>query len=282
MKDLSFKIYAIFALLLTKAYCIVSSPTVNRRSTDSQIQRHYSLGTRFTRFAASFLMLLTLGIGQMWGDDITIYVTGKIFVREAWDNATSTIKVDARYQGSEGNFNAGDTYLDAAMTKTDYTYNGYPIYSYTFTPTHGGGQYRFKHYKSGVWKEDYTAAWSTENGKIYDGYYSSSHNWLTYGRDITIYAVPESMDGSKWDEGYTLKSIFKYGDGDSEKTDKLTWTNTGYTYNGNYIYTCTALMPYNVIKNIRTFDPVSANDICEIRLGEQTFKILTFFCITGF
>ena len=196
-----------------------TNPTVNRQSTDSHSQGHYTLASRITHLAALFVLLFTLGVGQMWGD-VTIYVTGKIFIGEdAWDNSTSTIKVDVRYQGSEGYFNDGDTYKDQTMTNTGYTYNGYPIYSYTWSPTNGGGQYRFKHYKNGDWKDDYTAAWYTGNGTIYDGYYSSAHQWLTFGRDITIYAVPESMDGSKWNEGYTLKSVFKYGDGDSEKTD---------------------------------------------------------------
>ena len=36
------------------------------------------------------------------------------------------------------------------------------------------------------------------------------------------------------------------------------------------------------IKNIRTFDPISAYDICEIRLGKQAIKILTFFCVIRF
>lgn len=197
-------------------------------------------------------ILLLLGVGQM-NADITVYVTGKIFVgKEAWDNSTSTIKIDARYQGSEDNFNASDAYMDVAMTNTGYTYNGYPIYSYTFTPNNGGGQYRFKHYKSGAWQEDYTAAWSTENGKIYDGYYSDAHHWITYGRDITIYAIPEDTH-----YGYspafdvstkTLKANIKYGD---SEWITPTMTKTDYKYNGSWIYEVTFCAAYNVVKIIQ-------------------------------
>ena len=48
------------------AHRVTSAPTVNRQSTDSQTQRHYTLTPRLTRLAALFLMLLTLGVGQMW------------------------------------------------------------------------------------------------------------------------------------------------------------------------------------------------------------------------
>lgn len=125
-----------------------------------------------------------MNVSQALGADITIYVIGNIFTGtgdKAWDNSTSSIKVDVRYQGSENNFNEGDTYFNQTMTKLDATYRGYPIYSYTFTPTYGGGQYRFKHYKNGDWKEDKAIPWSSDNRKIYDG------SWRTYGEDRSIY-----------------------------------------------------------------------------------------------
>lgn len=125
-----------------------------------------------------------MNVSQALGADITIYVIGNIFTGtgdKAWDNSTSSIKVDVRYQGSENNFNEGDTYFNQTMTKLDATYRGHPIYSYTFTPTYGGGQYRFKHYKNGDWKEDKAIPWSSDNRKIYDG------SWRTYGEDRSIY-----------------------------------------------------------------------------------------------
>ena len=42
-----------------------SSPTVNRRSTDGQSQRHYTLG--LMKYAAMMALLLTLACGQALG-----------------------------------------------------------------------------------------------------------------------------------------------------------------------------------------------------------------------
>ncbi len=240
-----------------------NSSAINKNETLTNTLKFGVTPTKSSTFArvASNLclivtLLLTLGVGEMRGTDITVYVTGKIFIGtgdKAWDNSTSTIKIDVRYQGTEGNFNSYDAYMDVAMTNTGYTYNGYPIYSYTFTPNNGGGQYRFKHYKSGVWQEDYTAAWSTENGKIYDGYYSESHHWITYGRDITVYAIPEATEyalSPAFDtEAYMLLANVKVGStGDGEWLGSWPiFEQTDYKYDGKWIYKATILAKYNVI-----------------------------------
>lgn len=199
------------------------------------------------------LCLLTLCVGNMWADEITVYVTGEIFIgtgEDAWDNATSTIKVDVRKGHPEcfdcDGFNG---LYNQDMTNTGYTYNGYPIYSYTLNQA--GAQFRFKHYKSGAFQKNYTTDWHSTTNQIYQGYYSDAHHWITYGRDVTFYATPEKMDGSKWKEGtHSLFANFKYGDGESEwKRQQM--TKTAYTYNGDAIYTCTMLLPYNVIKNVQ-------------------------------
>lgn len=220
-----------------------------------------------------FILLLALSIGQMWADEITVYTTGEIFSGtgdDAWDNDASTIGVDLRYGYPECYDCEGfDGYYNAPMTKTAYTYNGYPIYSYTLNKA--AAQFRFKHFKNSVWKENYTADWHSTTGQIYRGYWDDTHHWVTYGRDITIYAVPESMDGSKWTEGNTLKAVFKYGDQESEKTDKITWTKTDYTYEGNYIYKCTFLVPYNVIKKINFYyNDGEDKDLYEIAWNDAT------------
>lgn len=207
----------------------------------------------FFRSTAIFFLILSLGVGTAWADEITVYVTGKIFIgtgENAWDNATSTIKVDVRKNHPEcfdcQDFNG---LYNQDMTNTGYTYNGYPIYSYTLNQA--GAQFRFKHYKSGAFKENYTTEWHETTNQIYQGYYDNAHHWITYGRDVTFYATPEKMDGSKWKEGtHSLFANFKYGDGESEwKRQQM--TKTAYTYNGYAIYTCTMLLPYNVIKKVQ-------------------------------
>ena len=89
----------------------------------------------FFRTVLIALCLMIVGVGEMWADEITVYTTGEIFNGtgdDAWDNDASTISVDLRYGHPEcydcDGFNG---YYNAAMTKTAYTYNGYPIYSYT-------------------------------------------------------------------------------------------------------------------------------------------------------
>lgn len=216
----------------------------------------------FFRSTAIFILILSLGVGDVWasngneGTTITVYATGEIaWASSTWDNENSTIRIDVRRKGNMGDFSTyGNAYLNAEMTNTGYTYNGYTIYSYTFKELYDGAEIRFKHYKSGEWQEDYGTGWgetTTINGKIYRGYYSEAHHWITYGRDVTFYATPEKMDGSKWKEGtHTLFANFKYGDGESEwKRQQM--TKTAYTYNGNAIYTCTMLLPYNVIKKVQ-------------------------------
>lgn len=205
------------------------------------------------RCSAIFILILILGVGHSWADEITVYVTGEIFIgtgEDAWDNATSTIKVDVR-KGHPECFDCNDFngLYNQDMTNTGYTYNGYPIYSYTLNQA--GAQFRFKHYKSSAFKENYTTDWHSTTNQIYQGYYSDAHHWITYGRDVTFYATPEKMDGSKWEEGtHSLFANFKYGDGESEwKRQQM--TKTAYTYNGDAIYTCTMLLPYNVIKNVQ-------------------------------
>lgn len=207
----------------------------------------------FFRCTAIFILILSLGVGTAWADEITVYVTGEIFIgtgEDAWDNATSTIKVDVR-KGHPECFDCDDFngLYNQDMTNTGYTYNGYPIYSYTLNQA--GAQFRFKHYKSGVFKENYTTDWHSTTNQIYRGYYDQAHHWATYGRDVTFYATPKKMDGSKWKEGtHSLFANFKYGDGESEwKRQQM--TKTAYTYNGDAIYTCTMLLPYNVIKNVQ-------------------------------
>lgn len=216
----------------------------------------------FFRCTAIFILILSLGVGTAWasggneGTTITVYATGEIaWASSIWDKENSTIRIDVRRKGDMGDFSTyGNAYLNAEMTNTGYTYNGYTIYSYTFKELYDGAEIRFKHYKSGEWQEDYGTGWgetTTINGKIYRGYYSDAFHWITYGRDVTFYATPEKMDGSKWKEGtHSLFANFKYGDGDSEwKRQQM--TKTAYTYNGNAIYTCTMLLPYNVIKKVQ-------------------------------
>ena len=213
------------------------------------------------------LCLLTLCVGNMWGGDFTVYVTGEIFTGtgdNAWDNQVSTIRVDIRYQGKENEFNDGDVYWNQEMTCTDYTYNGYPIYSYTFIPTWSGGQFRFKHYKNGDWKEDYTSDWHSTTEQIYRGYYNNGHQWMVYGRDVTVYTVPEYLFKdytTKFSEETHYPSVcVQYGNSEWKTIDMV---KTDYTYDNYPIWKATFLLDYNIFKEfqIKYFDKANSQQV---------------------
>lgn len=213
------------------------------------------------------LCLLTLCAGNMWGGDFTVYVTGEIFTGtgdNAWDNQVSTIRVDIRYQGTDNKFNDGDVYWNQEMTCTDYTYNGYPIYSYTFTPTWSGGQFRFKHYKNGDRKEDYTSDWHSTTEQIYRGYYNDGHQWMVYGRDVTVYTVPEYLFkdySTKFSEDKHYPSVcVQYGNSEWKTIDMV---KTDYTYDNYPIWKATFLLDYNIFKEfqIKYFDNANSQQV---------------------
>ena len=213
------------------------------------------------------LCLLTLCVGNMWGEDFTVYVTGEIFTGKgdkAWDNQVSTIRVDIRYQGTDNDFKDGDVYWNKEMTCTDYTYNGYPIYSYTFNPTWSGGQFRFKHYKNGDWKEDYTSDWHSTTEQIYRGYYNNGHQWMVYGRDVTVYTVPEYLFknySTKFSEETHYPSVcVQYGNSDWKTINMV---KTDYTYDNYPIWKATFLLDYNIFKEfqIKYFDKANSQQV---------------------
>ena len=213
------------------------------------------------------LCLLTLCAGNMWGEDFTVYVTGEIFTGtgdNAWDNQVSTIRVDIRYQGTDNDFKDGDVYWNKEMTCTDYTYNGYPIYSYTFNPTWSGGQFRFKHYKNGDWKEDYTSDWHSTTEQIYRGYYNNGHQWMVYGRDVTVYTVPEYLFknySTKFSEETHYPSVcVQYGNSEWKTIDMV---KTDYTYDNYPIWKATFLLDYNIFKEfqIKYFDKANSQQV---------------------
>ena len=230
------------------------------------MKKHFNFKSVY-RAALVALCLLTIGVGNMWGEDFTVYVTGEIFIGtgdNAWDNQKSVIKVDVRYQENDADFKDGDVYWNQEMTCTDYTYNGYPIYSYTFTPTYSGGQFRFKHYKNGGWKEDYTSDWHLTTEQIYRGYYSNGHQWMVYGRDVTVYTVPEYLFkdyATKFSEETHYPSVcVQYG---NSEWKTINMDKTDYTYDNYPIWKATFLLDYNIFKEfqIKYFDKANSQQV---------------------
>lgn len=194
-------------------------------------------------------LLLTVGVADAWADQITVYVTGEIFIGtgdKAWDNSISTIRADIR-KGYPEYFdcNGFNGVYNVEMTNTGYTYNGYPIYTYTLDQA--GAQFRFKHYKNGVWQEDYTADWHGTTNQIYRGYYSSAHQWVSYGRDVTVYTIPDYLFkdyATPYNESNHYPAVcIQMGTGSTWNTVNM--EKTSYTYDTYPIYKATILIDQN-------------------------------------
>lgn len=207
----------------------------------------------FNRIGIIFALLITMGTGTAWGWSYTVYCVPKAIWGADWTEGSNIVKVLWKTDNNSKEFLQ-------QMSKTSYTYEGEYIYEYTIydLSAEGADKLEYQRYSS----EDVYEAFHTVFGsywghdgfenKIFRGEWENNNPIMrTFGRDITFYAVPESMDGSKWDEGsHTLYADIKYGDSDWKKVQM---TKSAYDYNGNPIYTCTTLIPYNVIKQIKFY-----------------------------
>lgn len=224
----------------------------------------------FFRIGIIFALLITMGAGTAWGWSYTVYCVPKAIWGADWTEGSNIVKVLWKTENNSKEFLQ-------QMSKTSYTYEGEYIYEYTIydLSAEGADKLEYQRYSS----EDVYEAFHTVFGsywghagfenKIFRGEWENNNPIMrTFGRDITFYAVPESMDGSKWDEGsHTLYADIKYGDSDWKKVQM---TKSAYDYNGNPIYTCTTLIPYNVIKQIKFYyNDGSDHDLYDCNPGTQ-------------
>jgi uncharacterized repeat protein (TIGR02543 family) len=211
-----------------------------------------------------------MGTGTAWGWSYTVYCVPKAIWGADWTEGSNIVKVLWKTENNSKEFLQ-------QMSKTSYTYEGEYIYEYTIydLSAEGADKLEYQRYSS----EDKYEAFHTVFGsywghdgfenKIFRGEWENDNPIMrTFGRDITFYAVPESMDGSKWDEGsHTLYADIKYGDSDWKKVQM---TKSAYDYNGNPIYTCTTLIPYDVIKQIKFYyNDGSDHDLYDCNPGTQ-------------
>ena len=160
------------------------------------------------------------------------------------------------------NIKIGDSeWLKRTMTKTDYEYNGEAIYTTDFYSVFGGVHLiQFQIYDGETFKgqkvfdktdpdPDWTHAGCITNmsDKIYNG-----TSWLTFGRDITIYAVPEAeeydLSPAFSVDDYMLLANVKVGSvGNEWLASWPIFDKTDYTYDGKWIYKATVWAKYNVI-----------------------------------
>ncbi len=235
------------------------------------MKNQMKLFTFLTKPLVLFVLLLTVGVGNVWGSNTyTFYCVPKAMWGNDWDSS-DRVKV---YWYDEGNTSGVDE-----GTSTGKYYEGNLIYSFSITVPYDGVDYfQFQRFNSSNnWEGNYDIdvndkVWYSQSnfaGKLFKGDWDNSTPlWKTYGRDITFYAVPESLDGSLWNEGsHSLYADIKYGDSDWKK---VLMTKTDYNYNGNPIYTCTTLIPYNVVKQIKFYyNDGSDNDLYNCNPASQ-------------
>lgn len=216
------------------------------------MKKHFNFKSVY-RTALVALCLMTVGVGNAWGWSYKVYCVPKAIWGDDWTEGSNKVKVLWKTENNSKEFLQ-------QMSKTSYTYEGEYIYEYTIydLSAEGADKLEYQRYSSEDKFENYHTVFGSYWGhdgfenKIFRGEWEYNNPIMrTFGRDITFYAVPESMDGSKWDEGsHTLCADIKYGDSEWKKVQM---TKSAYDYNGNPIYTCMTLIPYNVIKQIKFY-----------------------------
>ena len=132
----------------------------------------YTKGIRMT----AILVLLLMGVSNAWGEtNTTVYYAVPTSVVGSY-----TVKCNVNYKGD------GTWWEQHNMTKTDKTYDGYPIYSCTFTDKYDGlGCLQFQLYNGNnhVSQQQPIGSWtsvSTYNGKLLK---HDQAGWNTYRYD---------------------------------------------------------------------------------------------------
>lgn len=158
-----------------------------------------------------------------------------------------TIKAYAWYNGAPTPPSPNATWPGANMTNTGETYNGHVIYSYS------NSNYIYSNILFNCGGDECKTSdlilGTENNGKLYNG-----SGWQAYGRDITIYAIPEASAygyGTAFNvSAHNLKANVQVGN-DEWLASMPLFTKTSYKYNGSWIYKATILAKYNVIKRIQ-------------------------------
>ncbi len=183
---------------------------------------------RFARYAAILIMLLTLGVGQMWADNaVTVYCAINASTMKSGDNCY-TLKVNA-------NIGDGGTWRQYTMNIVDKTKNGKLIYSATIYEKYGGvDALQFQLYQGSTWKAQKQpySSWTTSStfsGKMYDYDAGSWGAYSSLDAATTVYFVNTSSWG-------TPKAFAWSGCTNNAAWSGQTMTSTGKTYNGKTIY----------------------------------------------
>ena len=194
---------------------------------------------RFGRYAAMLIMLLTLGVGQMWADTSTFYLALDASKTRNNNNCCTVYS----------NVKRGDNnWQEITLTKTSYTYNGKVVYQGTHDFTYGGynnWQFYLKENGNQHWyKEIYAGSWNStlHNGQLY--VYENS-NWVSspsWDAPYTVYYVNSNNWGAVRAYAWNNECDYNAGYPGAELT------YTGCKSNGHDIYKITLNKRYSYIQ----------------------------------
>lgn len=192
-------------------------------------------------------LILVLGTANAWAGEATIYVTGHIF-KDSWDASKSEVRIGYNYDSNDGKSGNENWTGHKSMTLTQYTYNGYPIYSYRVSSFTNWAKIFFYHYQDGQhfnsqqqdtgdWKE-----FTNNDNKVYVGWIENDHRWVELCEDNTFYFLKNGKA-----ENWTNLYAYAWSGSINNSWPGTSMTNTGKTYNGIPIYSVKLYCTYATI-----------------------------------
>lgn len=184
---------------------------------------------RFGRYAAMLIMLLTLGVGQMWANDTSVTFYYAVDATTA-GSSCNDVKFCIKYGGGDGEWTAW-----TSMTKQDKTQGGKLVYKATYTFPYDG-YYNWQFIVGSTTYEWYAGSWNStlHNGQIY----VQGSGWTTYSPDdsYTVYFV----NTNDWTAA-NVKAYAWNNNGGSACDYNASWagsvmTSTGKSLGGHTIY----------------------------------------------
>lgn len=235
----------------------LSGSTRQRHDNDTVTtrKRHVN-GMRLLRAVSMLIFFLTLGVGKMTASTTaTLY-----YAVDASIVACNTVTCYYNFGYSQTG--------DVNFTKTDYTYNGWPIYTVTLTADHDNVDALYFKPKGGSDGEQLVmngwTALANNSGKMY------VHNsgWQTYSKDAsyTVYFV--KPDG--WKSAIKAYAYSSDCDKNAEWPGQAMSVVSGKTFDGKPIYSIEFAKRYSTI--IFTDKTTGSNQTSDLTLGSDNIN----------
>ena len=194
---------------------------------------------RFGRYAVMLILLLTLGVGQMWADDNSV-------VGVACNNTSSyTVKLNVNRKGD------GDDWQQKTMSKAGITFEGKKLYITSYENKYSGlGKMQFQYYDGSTYKgqKEPISSWTstTHNEEIYNYDGSSWYSTQTVETSARFY-----FDASGWEQT-SIKLVV--GHANYQRYSSLTNVTNTKLYYGSSGNKWTNAMGIGVVGNTSASD----------------------------